>query len=126
MAERLDAAQPLAPVAVQAFVEKPDLQTAKAYVDGGRHLWNSGMFLFKASAYLQELERFAPSIAQAARAAVEKGKKDLDFVRLDAESFAKSPEDSIDYAVMEKTDKAVVVPLRAAGATWAPGMPCGR
>lgn len=113
VAERLDAAQPVAPVAVQAFVEKPDLATAQTYVDGGRHLWNSGMFLFKASAYLQELERFAPSIAQAARAAVEQGKKDLDFVRLDTPAFSKSPEDSIDYAVMEKTDKAVVVPLRA-------------
>ncbi|WP_295538013.1 mannose-1-phosphate guanylyltransferase/mannose-6-phosphate isomerase [uncultured Pseudacidovorax sp.] len=110
---RLDAAAPVAPVAVQAFVEKPDLQTAQGYLEGGRHLWNSGMFLFKASAYLQELERFAPAIAAAARAAVQEGKKDLDFVRLDAEAFARSPEDSIDYAVMEKTDKAVVVPLRA-------------
>ncbi len=110
---RLDAAAPVAPVAVQAFVEKPDLQTAQGYLEGGRHLWNSGMFLFKASAYLQELERFAPAIAAAARAAVQDGKKDLDFVRLDAEAFAQSPEDSIDYAVMEKTDKAVVVPLRA-------------
>ncbi|KTT19461.1 mannose-1-phosphate guanylyltransferase/mannose-6-phosphate isomerase [Pseudacidovorax intermedius] len=110
---RLDAAAPVAPVAVQAFVEKPDLQTAQGYLEGGRHLWNSGMFLFKASAYLQELERFAPAIAAAARAAVQDGKKDLDFVRLDADAFARSPEDSIDYAVMEKTDKAVVVPLRA-------------
>ncbi|MBO9643699.1 MAG: mannose-1-phosphate guanylyltransferase/mannose-6-phosphate isomerase [Pseudacidovorax sp.] len=113
VANRIDAAAPVAPMAVQAFVEKPDLQTAQGYLEGGRHLWNSGMFLFKASAYLQELERFAPSIARAAREAVEKGKKDLDFVRLDAEAFATSPEDSIDYAVMERTDKAVVVPLRA-------------
>ncbi|WP_295371284.1 mannose-1-phosphate guanylyltransferase/mannose-6-phosphate isomerase [uncultured Pseudacidovorax sp.] len=113
VANRIDAAAPVAPMAVQAFVEKPDLQTAQGYLEGGRHLWNSGMFLFKASAYLQELERFAPAIAKAAREAVEKGKKDLDFVRLDAEAFATSPEDSIDYAVMEKTDKAVVVPLRA-------------
>ncbi|KAF1018529.1 MAG: Alginate biosynthesis protein AlgA [Paracidovorax wautersii] len=99
--------------AVEAFVEKPDQATARDYVAGGRHLWNSGMFLFKASAYLQELERFAPGIAQAARAAVEQGKQDLDFIRLDATAFAASPEDSIDYAVMEKTDKAVVVPLAA-------------
>lgn len=113
VAEQLKGGQPVTPVSVQAFVEKPDLEAAKAYMDGGRHLWNSGMFLFKASAYLQELKRFAPSIARAARAAVEQGKKDLDFVRLDAEAFAQSPEDSIDYAVMEKTDKAVVVPLRA-------------
>lgn len=113
VANRIDAAAPVAPMAVQAFVEKPDLQTAQGYLEGGRHLWNSGMFLFKASAYLQELERFAPAIARAAREAVEKGKKDLDFVRLDAEAFATSPEDSIDYAVMERTDKAVVVPLRA-------------
>ncbi|WP_295549479.1 mannose-1-phosphate guanylyltransferase/mannose-6-phosphate isomerase [uncultured Pseudacidovorax sp.] len=113
VANRMDAAAPVAPMAVQAFVEKPDLQTAQGYLEGGRHLWNSGMFLFKASAYLQELERFAPAIAKAAREAVAKGKKDLDFVRLDAEAFSASPEDSIDYAVMEKTDKAVVVPLRA-------------
>ena len=113
VANRIDAAAPVAPMAVQAFVEKPDLQTAQGYLEGGRHLWNSGMFLFKASAYLQELERFAPAIARAAREAVEKGKKDLDFVRLDAEAFATAPEDSLDYAVMERTDKAVVVPLRA-------------
>ena len=98
---------------VQAFVEKPNLATAQDYVAGGRHLWNSGMFMFRASAYLAELDKFAPDIASAARAAVELGKKDLDFVRLDATAFAASPEDSIDYAVMEKTDKAVVVPLQA-------------
>jgi mannose-1-phosphate guanylyltransferase/mannose-6-phosphate isomerase len=115
VAEAVDAQAAPQLQAVQAFVEKPDLQTAQGYLADGRHLWNSGMFLFKASAYLQELERYAPEIARAARAAVLDGQRDLDFLRLDAQAFGRSPEDSIDYAVMEKTDKAVVVPL---GAGW--------
>ncbi|RYF61113.1 MAG: mannose-1-phosphate guanylyltransferase/mannose-6-phosphate isomerase, partial [Comamonadaceae bacterium] len=103
----------LAVLPVQAFVEKPDLATAERYVSGQRHLWNSGMFMFKASALLQEMERFAPAIVEAARLSVAQAKQDLDFLRLDAQAFAASPDDSIDYAVMEKTDKAAVVPLVA-------------
>ncbi len=96
---------------VEKFVEKPDLATAQAYLAEGSYLWNSGMFMFKASVYLQELEKYNPAIAKNARASVQQSKDDLDFVRLDKDHFEQSPEDSIDYAVMEHTDKAVVVPL---------------
>ncbi|MDW7646350.1 MAG: mannose-1-phosphate guanylyltransferase/mannose-6-phosphate isomerase [Desulfuromonadales bacterium] len=99
--------------AVAAFVEKPDLATAEEYLASGDYYWNSGMFLFKASRYLEELEKFAPSMLAACRLAVEQGQKDLDFLRLDAEAFAACPADSIDYAVMEKTDAAAVIPLDA-------------
>jgi mannose-1-phosphate guanylyltransferase/mannose-6-phosphate isomerase len=95
------------------FVEKPDLATAEAYLASGEYFWNSGMFLFRASVYLEELERFAPDMLQACRASLEKATNDLDFVRLDKEAFTQCPEDSIDYAVMEKTDKAVIVALDA-------------
>lgn len=98
---------------VEKFVEKPDMETAQSYLDAGSYLWNSGMFMFKASVYLQELEKYNPAIVKSAKASVEQSKNDLDFVRLDKDSFEQSPEDSIDYAVMEKTDKAVVVPLNA-------------
>lgn len=98
---------------VEKFVEKPDMETAQSYLDAGSYLWNSGMFMFKASVYLQELEKYNPAIVKSAKASVEQSKNDLDFVRLDKDSFEQSPEDSIDYAVMEKTDKAVVVPLCA-------------
>jgi mannose-1-phosphate guanylyltransferase/mannose-6-phosphate isomerase len=99
--------------AVQAFVEKPDLATAQKYLADGSYFWNSGMFMFKASVYLGELGRFAPDMFAACKRAFDSAKKDLDFVRLDKDAFAASPSDSIDYAVMEKTDKAVVVPLDA-------------
>ena len=99
--------------AVAAFVEKPDHDTAQAYVDSGEYYWNSGMFLFRASLFLEELERFSPGIMVACREAVSNGKRDLDFFRLDEKSFSACPSESIDYAVMEKTDKAVVVPLDA-------------
>ena len=95
------------------FVEKPDAATARAYLDSGEYLWNSGMFLFRADAYLAELERFAPAIRQCAADAVEKARRDLDFLRLDPSAFAASPSDSIDYAVMEKTGNGVIVPLDA-------------
>ncbi|KAE8759298.1 mannose-1-phosphate guanylyltransferase/mannose-6-phosphate isomerase [Paraburkholderia madseniana] len=95
------------------FVEKPDLATARAYLESGEYFWNSGMFLFRASVYLKELERFAPDMLKACRAALDKATNDLDFVRLDVEAFSQCPEDSIDYAVMEKTDNAVIVALDA-------------
>ncbi len=98
---------------VQAFVEKPDSNTAQRYLDEGGYFWNSGMFMFKTSVFLNELERHQPAMMDACRKAYEGAKKDLDFIRLDQEAFAASPSDSIDYAVMERTDKAVVVPLDA-------------
>jgi len=97
--------------AVRRFVEKPDAATARGYVEGGRHLWNSGLFLFRAADFLAELSRLEPAMLAACEAAVDKARIDLDFVRLDEESFAVSPSDSIDYAVMEKTERAVVIPV---------------
>ncbi|MCP3672940.1 MAG: mannose-1-phosphate guanylyltransferase/mannose-6-phosphate isomerase, partial [Gammaproteobacteria bacterium] len=98
---------------VDKFVEKPDLATAEKYVASGDYYWNSGMFMFKASVLLRELEKYSPEIIYACKAAVENANLDLDFLRLDKEAFAKNPSDSIDYALMEKTDKAMVVPLDA-------------
>lgn len=98
---------------LERFVEKPNRATAEQYLASGDYYWNSGMFMFRASVYLAELEKFAPEMVAACRAAVAGGQSDLDFVRLEKDAFAACPEDSIDYAVMEKTDKAVVVPLDA-------------
>ncbi len=95
---------------VERFVEKPEAAAAAAMVREGGWLWNSGMFLFSAQDYLAELDRHRPGIVTACRAAVERGAEDLDFFRLDREAFAECPADSIDYAVMEKTDAAAVVP----------------
>lgn len=99
--------------AIERFVEKPDLATAQDYVASGEYYWNSGMFLFRASRYLQELERLQPQILAACRASWEKARRESDFIRLDADTFKASPSDSIDYAVMEKTVDAAVVPLDA-------------
>ena len=96
---------------VLRFVEKPDAATAQSYLDAGGYYWNSGMFLFRASRYLQELERFRPDIVAACRAALARAQRDGDFVRLDREAFVACPPDSIDYAVMEKTDAAMVLPV---------------
>jgi len=98
---------------VDRFVEKPDLQTARKYLDDGAYYWNSGMFAFKAGSYLDELEKFNPEILSVCKNASEKGLKDLDFCRIDPQVFEACPSDSIDYAVMEKTDHAVVIPLDA-------------
>jgi mannose-1-phosphate guanylyltransferase/mannose-6-phosphate isomerase len=100
-------------VAIDAFVEKPDRETAKGYVDSKKYCWNSGMFMFLASKAIEELEKFAPDILSACRQAVEKGKTDLDFFRLDKGAFSASPSDSIDYAVMEKTAAGAMVPMAA-------------
>ena len=100
-------------VSIDAFVEKPDLETAKKYVASKAYCWNSGMFMFSASKAIEEMEKFAPDILAACRSAFEKGKTDLDFFRLDKASFAASPSDSIDYAVMEKTDAGAMVPMAA-------------
>ena len=99
--------------AVERFVEKPDLETATTYVASGEYFWNSGMFLFKASRYLQELETFQPALLAGAREAWLKARRDTDFTRLDETAFSQLTGDSIDYAVMEKTREAVVVPLDA-------------
>jgi len=99
---------------VKRFVEKPDLATATEYVDSGSYYWNSGMFMFKASTLIAELENYAPDILANCREALSKGVKDLDFIRLDADTFSNCRSESIDYAVMEQTNKAVVVPLDAA------------
>jgi mannose-1-phosphate guanylyltransferase/mannose-6-phosphate isomerase len=95
------------------FVEKPKADKAAEFVSSGEYYWNSGMFVFRARRYLEELERFAPAIAAACRKAFESSKSDLDFTRVDAKAFEECPSDSIDYAVMEKTADAVVVPLDA-------------
>ncbi|WP_439817728.1 mannose-1-phosphate guanylyltransferase/mannose-6-phosphate isomerase [Zavarzinia sp. CC-PAN008] len=95
--------------AVAAFREKPDLATAEAYVAGGRHTWNSGMFLAPAALLLDELRRFEPEVVRACEDAVAAGARDLDFLRL-SPAFAGSPSISLDYAVMERTDKGAVVP----------------
>jgi mannose-1-phosphate guanylyltransferase/mannose-6-phosphate isomerase len=98
---------------IARFVEKPNLERAQQFLKSGDYLWNSGMFMFRASRYLQELEKFAPQIARVCRAAFDNAASDLDFIRVDAKTFENCPSDSIDYAVMEKTSDAVVVPLDA-------------
>ena len=98
---------------IARFVEKPNAERARAFVASGDYYWNSGMFLFRARRYLQELERFAPEMARICEAAFRGAKADLDFTRIDAALFEACPADSIDYAVMEKTADAVVVPLDA-------------
>ena len=96
--------------AVARFTEKPDAATAKALAQGGRHLWNSGMFVATAATLLDELGRYAPTVVEAVERALAAAKRDLDFVRLGEAEFAAAPAISIDYAVMEKTERAAVVP----------------
>jgi mannose-1-phosphate guanylyltransferase/mannose-1-phosphate guanylyltransferase/mannose-6-phosphate isomerase len=98
---------------VAKFVEKPNLETAQSYLASGDYFWNSGMFAFKAGRFIRELEKFNPQMLAVCRAALAAAKVDLDFVRLDKDIFSTCPSDSIDYAVMEKTDAAVVIPLDA-------------
>ncbi|MCX7893536.1 MAG: mannose-1-phosphate guanylyltransferase/mannose-6-phosphate isomerase [Burkholderiales bacterium] len=97
--------------AVARFVEKPDRATAEGFVASGRFSWNSGMFVFGAQRVLDELARHAPAILAAATASWERATRDLDFLRLDAPAFAACPSESIDYAVMEKTAEAAVIPV---------------
>lgn len=98
---------------VAEFVEKPNVETACRYVKTKEYFWNSGMFMFKASCYLNELQRFAPEMLAACRESLAQARIDVDFIRLDAEAFEACPSDSIDYAVMEKTESAAVLPLAA-------------
>jgi mannose-1-phosphate guanylyltransferase/mannose-6-phosphate isomerase len=99
--------------AIQAFVEKPDRKTAERYLASGSYLWNSGMFLFRTDVILDEMRRLEPDMVGACEEALEKGVKDLDFLRLDPEAFSACPSDSIDYAIMEKTDSGAMVALDA-------------
>jgi mannose-1-phosphate guanylyltransferase/mannose-1-phosphate guanylyltransferase/mannose-6-phosphate isomerase len=96
---------------VARFVEKPDLATAEGYLRDGGYSWNSGMFLFKAARLIEELERHAPAVVAAARTALTAGSTDADFVRLAKQAFAGAPSISLDHAVMEKTDRAAVLPV---------------
>ena len=98
---------------VDRFVEKPSAEVAESYIQSGEYLWNSGMFCFKPSRYLEELGNHNLDMLEACKEALNKSSTDLDFVRLDKTAFESCPEDSIDYAVMEKTSEAVVVPLDA-------------
>jgi len=98
---------------VEEFVEKPDLKTAQAYLKQGNYLWNSGMFMFKAATLIDELTTHSSEIVTSVNDAVNNAEQDLDFIRLDKQSFELSPSDSIDYALMEKSDNVVVVPLDA-------------
>lgn len=99
--------------AVGAFVEKPDLETATHYLDVGDYYWNSGIFMMRADSWLEEIAKFRPDILERCRRAMDGGKQDSDFFRVNKAEFGACPSDSIDYAVMEKTEHAVVVPLAA-------------
>lgn len=98
---------------VEKFVEKPDYETACNYLESEEYCWNSGIFMFKASKIISELEGWQPDMVLNCRTAVEKGVIDLDFFRLEHDSFEKSVSESIDYAVMEKTDNAAIIPFQA-------------
>lgn len=98
---------------IAQFVEKPDAKTARSYLDSGEYLWNSGMFVFRADVFLQELEKHQPEMVAACRKAYEQGASDLDFYRLDKDAFDACPSDSVDYAVMQKTALGAVTPLDA-------------
>jgi mannose-1-phosphate guanylyltransferase/mannose-6-phosphate isomerase len=98
---------------IARFIEKPNSERAREFVQSGDYYWNSGMFVFRARRYLQELQRFQPEMARICESAVRSAQADLDFTRIAAEAFEACPADSIDYAVMEKTADAVVVPLNA-------------
>lgn len=113
---------------IDEFVEKPDIKTARSYMESGDYCWNSGMFIFKARRFLDELATHAPDMVEACRQAISCGRVDLDFFRLDRSAFEACPSDSIDYAVMEKTDAGVMVALDSKwndlgswGALWQAG-----
>jgi mannose-1-phosphate guanylyltransferase len=98
---------------VDEFVEKPSIEVAQGYLSSGEYFWNSGMFLFKASSYIKELQKFRPDILEQCKASVKDVKADFDFLRIDKDMFESCPAESVDYAVMEKTSHAVVVPMDA-------------
>ena len=98
---------------VAAFAEKPSSETAQRYLDGGKHLWNAGIFMFKASIFLHELETYNPAILAACGKTLKQAQRDMEFVRLNKSEFEACPSDSIDYAVMEHTRHAATIPLSA-------------
>ncbi|EKN6261969.1 mannose-1-phosphate guanylyltransferase/mannose-6-phosphate isomerase [Yersinia enterocolitica] len=98
---------------VKRFVEKPDITTAESYVSSGEYYWNSGMFMFRAKQYLQELGKYRPDILKICQQAIDTSCSDSDFITIDKEIFKTCPDESIDYAVMEKTADAIVIPLDA-------------
>lgn len=98
---------------VARFVEKPNAETAQGYLGSGEYFWNSGMFMFRASTYLEELARYQPAMLEACVAAMKRSERDMHFVRAEADAFAACPGESVDYAIMEKTEHAAVVPLDA-------------
>ena len=98
---------------IKSFTEKPNQKNAKKYLDSGNYLWNSGMFMFKASVYLNELEKFEPEILSACKKSCKTENIDSDFIRIDNDAFHQCPNESIDHAVMEHTKNGVVVPLDA-------------
>src|SRR5690606_36126962 len=98
---------------VSGFFEKPDTGLAESYIDSGKFLWNSGIFVFKARVYIEELEKFLPEMVAICASALENASQDLDFIRFKSDDLLRCPDISIDYAVMEKTDRAVVIPLEA-------------
>src|SRR6202012_2947100 len=102
--------------AVAGFVEKPDLETAKGYLERGRHLWNAGLFLFSPRVLIAEMERLKPDVASSVRQAMPQPRANQGVIELEAEAFAACPSISLDYAVMEHTDKAAVMPVDPA---WA-------
>ncbi|MCF8027562.1 MAG: mannose-1-phosphate guanylyltransferase/mannose-6-phosphate isomerase [Desulfobacteraceae bacterium] len=114
--------------AISRFVEKPDLETAQQYLDSGQYCWNSGMFLFRAADIWEELKQLDPEMADACSLALENGRVDQDALFLDPGAFGRCRSDSIDYAVMEKTEKGVMVPLDAGWSdlgSWAAMWECG-
>ena len=98
---------------LSSFKEKPDSKTAQSYLENGGYLWNSGMFLFRASRYLDELKVFRPEMFEVCSKAMATAGQDLDFCRIPKETFTACPDESIDYAVFENTADAVVVPMDA-------------
>ena len=103
----------MCPMSIRRFAEKPDRATAQSYIESGDYFWNSGIFMFRASTLLNELEHYAPDILDCCRTAFESGKNESDFFRLDPKAFAACRSDSLDYAVMEKTTKGAVIPLES-------------
>lgn len=110
---------------VRRFVEKPSPEVAQRFIEDGSYYWNSGMFAFQASVFLAELERLAPRILEQVRAAVAAGHGEPALFQLDGPAFEACPSDSMDYAIMERTDSAVVIPWPRRGATSAPGTRSG-
>lgn len=98
---------------VDEFVEKPSLATAERYLASGKYCWNSGMFMFRAAKYLDELQHHQPDIYELTRVAMARSQRDMDFIRVESRAFSDCPNDSIDYAVMEKTHDAVVIAFDA-------------